>query len=139
MRVVVAEVLAYENTVVLEQFCHAHPQYSQIEAEQLFKDLLAWLWLKELRAKEHKFTYLFGPLLILDELWHLFILHTRVYINFSSHYFGEYLHHEPEPPGFEHHLTEDELADFLNDCFEHLGVEWVERRFAEAISLQPNE
>lgn len=128
------EVLSYKNTSVLKQFCYAHKQFSLAEAEQLFEDLLAWLWVKAERARQNKPTYLFGPLLILDELWHLFILHTRDYIYFSTHFFGEYVHHEPEPAGFEHHLTEEELSDFINDCFEHLGGEWVERRFAEALS-----
>ena len=134
MTALLADILAYENALVLEQFCHTHSQYSRKDVEQLFKDLLGWLWLKNQRAKQHKTSYLFGPLLILDELWHLFILNTRDYVDFSAHYFGEYLHHEPEPPGFEHHLTEDELGDYVNDCFDYLGAAWVERRFAAALS-----
>ncbi|RUR13590.1 hypothetical protein [Legionella sp. km772] len=134
MNLVLADVLAYQNFLVLKQFCHTHSEYSLTEAEQLFKDLLAWFWLRDQRAKKNKTTYLFGPLLILDELWHLFILHTRDYCNFSFHYFGDYVHHEPEPPGFEHRLTHDELTDYLNDCINYLGEEWVARRFAEALS-----
>ncbi len=132
MSALLSQVVLYKNPSVVGQFCHFHSQYSAPEAEQLFKDLLAWLWLKEQRQKSNKSTYLFGPLLILDELWHLFILHTRDYIDFSSRYFGEYLHHEPEPPGFEHLLTEEELGDYLTDCFEYLDSAWVERRFALA-------
>jgi len=134
MAVLLSDVLAYKNAFILEQFCHSHEQYSLNEAEQLFKDLLAWLWLKNQRAQHHKSTYLFGPLLILDELWHLFILNTRDYVEFSTRYYGEYLHHEPEPPGFEHLLTEEELGDYVNDCFEYLGAEWVERCFAQAFA-----
>ncbi len=136
MPVVLEEILSYKNSSLLKQFCYSHSQFQLNEASQLFHDLLGWLWLKQQRAKQDKPTYLFGPLLVLDELWHLFILHTRDYNDFSQQYFGEYVHHEPEPPGFEHHLTEEELADYVNDCFDYLGSDWVERRFAQAFILE---
>lgn len=125
--------LSYRNEAVLSQFCHRNPEYSLIQAEELFHDLLAWFWLKVQRERVGKATYLFGPLLALDELWHAFVLNTRAYIDFSMQYFGEYLHHDPEPIGFEHHLSEDELRDFVEDCFLHIGEEWVLRRFASAL------
>ena len=128
-----ADLLTYKNPRVLEQFSYTHGDYSLIQTEQLFTDLLAWLWLKNQRTYQQKPTYLFGPLLLLDQLWHLFILHTRDYIEFSERYFGSYLHHDPEPPGFEHHLTEEELGEYVGDCFEYLGSDWVERRFAQAL------
>ena len=128
-----AELRTYKNPRVLEQFCYTHGDYSLIQAEQLFTDLLAWLWLKNQRTHQQKPTYLFGPLLLLDQLWHLFILHTRDYTEFSERYFGSYLHHDPEPPGLEHHLTEEELGDYVGDCFEYMGSDWVERRFAQAL------
>jgi hypothetical protein len=128
-----AEVLTYKNTSVVTQFCHHHDQYSQQESEQLFDDLLAWLWLKNEREHNNKPTYLFGPLLLLDKLWHIFILHTRDYLDFSLRYFGVYLHHEPEPVGFEHVLSEEELSDYLRDCFIYLDSSWVERCFADAL------
>lgn len=133
MGVPLAELLRYKNSALLEQFCSAHEDYYLSDAEQLFSDLLAWLWLKNQRANHQKPSYLFGPLLPLDEFWHLFILHTRDYMEFCERYFGAYLHHDPEPPGFEHHLTEDELGDYVGDCFDYLGSEWVERRFALAL------
>lgn len=125
--------LDYTNTPVITRFCSDHPEISLDEGQLLFQDLLAWMWLKQQRNKENKPTYLFGPLLILDDLWHTFILHTRDYIDFSMNFFGEYLHHEVEPVGFEHVLNEDELADYLQDCFKYLNEEWVKRRFAVAL------
>jgi hypothetical protein len=134
MDILLKVLLLYKNESVLTRFCHLHPQYSLQDGEQLFQDLLAWLWLKNERAKHNKPTYLFGPLLVLDELWHLFILHTRDYTDFSLNYFGEYVHHDPEPVGFEHYLNEDELKDYLTDCFLHLEASWVERCFAGALA-----
>lgn len=126
------ELQNYKNPVVVDYFCYQHPEFTTEEVELLFKDLLGWLWLNKQRSKSGKKTYLFGPLLVLDELWHVFILHTRDYFNFSLQYFGDYFHHEVEPPGFEHMMEEEELRDYLQDCFDYLGQEWVARRFTEA-------
>jgi hypothetical protein len=122
----------YINSAVIDYFCHHHPEFSEADGHQLFTDLLVWMWLKHQRAREGKATYLFGPLLILDEMWHVFILHTRDYMHFSLNYFGEYVHHEVEPIGLEHRVEEDELRDYLHDCFKYLDKSWVERRFAPA-------
>lgn len=123
----------YRNQKVVDYFCYHHPEFTWDDGQLLFEDLLAWLWLNTQRKKEGKNTYLFGPLLILDELWHTFILHTRDYVDFSMQYFGEYIHHEVEPIGFEHVIEEEELTDFLQDCFKYLDQHWVERRFSTAL------
>jgi len=122
--------LDYKNPQVVAHFCHKNPQYSLEEGQQLFTDLLQWMWLRQQRAKFQKKTYLFGPLIIIDELWHDFILHTQDYHSFCTQYFGSYFHHEVEPLGFEHHLDQNELNDFLQDCFTYLDADWVERRFS---------
>ncbi|MGC1183420.1 hypothetical protein [Legionella sp.] len=126
-----SELLHYRNTDVVNYFRHYHPEFSLQEAQVLFDDLLGWMWLNKQRIKHGKKTYLFGPLLILDKLWHAFILHTQDYMNFSIQYFGAYFHHNVEPIGFEHIMEEDELQDYLHDCFSYLGEEWVVRRFKE--------
>lgn len=127
------ELQHYQNPKLITYFCHHHPEYSQDEAEQLFADLLSWMWLNLQRGKLGKKTLLFGPLLVLDELWHAFILHTRDYCEFSSRYFGGYFHHDIEPIGEEHQVTEEELRDYLQDCFTYLDAEWVTRRFSTAL------
>lgn len=124
----------YKHEAVVRFFCAKHPQYSLEEGHVLFQDLLSWLWLNETRKKMNKDSYLFGPLLILDELWHVFILHTQDYMDFSLTYFGAYVHHQVEPVGQEHELSEEEFIDFIQDCFKYLGQNWVERRFSEAFA-----
>ncbi|CAM2744488.1 Uncharacterized conserved protein [Legionella steigerwaltii] len=126
--------LDYKNQVVVDYFCHHHPEFSEQEVKVLFADLIAWMWLNVQRAKQGKKTYLFGPLLILDELWHAFILHTRDYVDFSMRYFKTYFHHDVEPVGQEHMMEEEELTDYLHDCFVYLGSGWVTRCFATALS-----
>lgn len=128
-----SDLLCYQNTTVVDYFCHRYPESIRHEVEVLFTDLLAWMWLNAQRAKQGKNTYLFGPLLILDELWHAFILHTRDYVDFSMRYFGSYFHHDIEPLGSEHHMEEEELTDYLQDCFTFLGSDWVARRFEKAL------
>lgn len=125
--------LDYKNKAVLSHFrCH-HPEFSEQESQVLFADLLSWMWLNAQRKKQGKKTYLFGPLLILDALWHSFILHTRDYVDFSTRYFDTYFHHDVELIGQEHLMEEEELNDYLQDCFTYLGSEWVARRFAIAL------
>lgn len=129
------DILTYQHDDLIGYFCHHHPSYSFLEAKELFSDLLAWMWLQQQRQSMGKKTYLFGPLLVLDDMWHVFILHTRDYMTFCERYFGEYFHHEIEPIGSEHQVEEDELTDFLEDCFNYLGASWVERRFHESLGL----
>lgn len=128
-----ATLLQYENKNVIRYFCHHHPAFSQDQAKLLFPDLLAWMWLNAFRKTQGRTTYLFGPLLILDKLWHAFILHTQDYYQFCENYFGEYFHHHIEPIYFEHELTQEELTDFLNDSFNYLGEEWINRYFSHLI------
>lgn len=122
-------ILEYKNAALLQYFCAHHSEINPAEAEQLLSDLMAWLWLNAYRRRLSKKTYLFGPLLILDELWHAFILHTRDYHAFCDQFFGEYIHHEIEPLGKEHEISPEELADFLSDAIDHLGMPWVLRYF----------
>ncbi|WP_045107555.1 glycine-rich domain-containing protein [Legionella hackeliae] len=130
MKLLLSELLTYQNEQVVRYFCHHYPDFSYEESQQLFSDLLAWMWLNASRKIDDKPTYLFGPLLTLDKIWHVFILHTEDYISFCNHYFGSYFHHHIEPIGLEHKLNPEELADFLNDAFELLGKEWIERHFS---------
>ncbi len=129
-----SELLAYKNQQVIQYYCHHHSDVTPEQANQLFTDLLAWLWLNVHRQLSERRTYLFGPLLLLDDMWHVFILHTRDYYSFSTRFFGAYVHHDIETPGAEHELSADELADFLHDCFEHLSEEWVLRYFSNFLA-----
>lgn len=124
-----SELLAYKNTRLLHYFCYHQRQISLENAQQLLADLMSWLWLHAWRKSSSRATWFFGPLLILDELWHAFILHTRDYHDFCLQFFGEYVHHDIEPPGAEHAISPEELADFLSDAIDHLGLAWVERYF----------
>jgi hypothetical protein len=62
-------------------------------AEQLFEDGLIWLWYCNNHSEGCR--TIDDPILILDEVWHTFILYTPFYVKFCQTYFGDYLHHMP--------------------------------------------
>ncbi len=123
------EVLGYHHEGVIKRFCYDNSNFSLDQIRRDFQDLLAWLWLNVKRKKSGRKTYLFGPLKHLDNLWHLFILHTRDYFDFCTQYFNAYIHHETEPPGEEYLLSELDLEEFLADAYEQLGQDWIIRWF----------
>lgn len=122
-------ILAYQNNQVIHQFCQENPDKTVDQAQQLFADLLAWLWLSEHRNQRQLKSHMIASLQMLDEMWHVFILHTRSYTDFCQQYFHRYLHHEVEHHGNEHELTTDELTEYLNECYDYLGEDWLLRNF----------
>lgn len=127
------QLLAYENKPVTARYCQEYPETTVNHSEQIFQDLLCWLWLNACRKHKNLKTHMIGPLLELDNMWHVFILHTRSYIDFCQQYFGEYFHHDVEPMGVEHELSPEELEEYLSDCYDQLGEEWVLRNFGRLL------
>lgn len=128
-----AEVLNYQNEAVINHFCIENTEISKEEAEQIFQDLLAWLWLSVKRFQEQVKTPMIKPLFILDKMWHGFILHTRIYSDFCTQYFQRYLHHEVEPLEKDSTLSTEALSTYLHDCYDFLGEGWVLRNFSSLL------
>jgi len=126
-------VLLYRNDAVIRQFCLEHPEKSAEQAQQIFQDLLAWLWLSVDRTQRQLQTHMIAPLTELDNMWHAFILHTRLYTAFCEEYFQRYLHHEVEQAGNEYTMTTDELSAFLSECYDYLGEAWILRNFSSVL------
>lgn len=89
------EVLAYKNPKILWRF-QEKLNISTKDARDLFRETLRWMWVSA-RSRE-----LGGPslairhsMLLLDEMWHEFILFTCDYTEFCNTYLGGYLHHQP--------------------------------------------
>lgn len=103
-----AEVLNYENGDVVYRFVKTYG-VSQEESEDLFMQVKKWLWL----ANERHCDKLDGglsidhPIVVIDEMWHNFVLFTKDYTTFCKDYFGYYLHHAP--------ATEIEETEFKNN------------------------
>ena len=93
--------LAYTNDAVIEKFLERH-DVPLAEARSLFRETKKWLWLAA-RTQDEAAAGLDatpqlaidGPLVLLDEMWHTFILFTSDYAHYCYSRFGRYVHHHP--------------------------------------------
>lgn len=86
-------ILEYRNEEVITAFCDALA-VERAEAETIFMEMLKFLWLCGVET-ERSLKTIDNPIIILDEMWHAFILFTHDYHDFSFKHFGRYLHHSP--------------------------------------------
>lgn len=94
-------VLDYRNDLVIHGF-RKRFAIAADEAEKIFVEMLRWLWYTastEPTDENPEAHAIDEPLLIIDEMWHEFILVTRDYTQFCDRMFGRYIHHAPEPGG----------------------------------------
>ena len=83
------EIIEYKNEDVLSRFTDLLT-VAEEEADDIFTETKKFLFLS-LQPN----IFIPDELLILDEMWHNFILFTRVYQDFCLSYFGVFLHHIP--------------------------------------------
>ena len=90
------DVLAYRNRDVVYRFSKSFG-LSIEQSEDIFEQVKKWLWLghQQLLANEKHGLSIDLPLVVLDEMWHNFVLFTREYTAFCERYFGYYIHHAP--------------------------------------------
>lgn len=83
------QILAYRNEDVISRFTD---QFSvdEAEAEDIFTETRKFLYLVQQPG-----IFIPDELLIIDEMWHNFILFTKEYQAFCQRCFGRYLHHLP--------------------------------------------
>lgn len=81
-------VLSYKNDRVVERFLKLY-EIEKKHAEQLFVETLKFLWACSVCR------HVLGPVTIIDEMWHNFILFTGDYAKFCNDYLGRYIHHNP--------------------------------------------
>lgn len=117
----------------------------ETQAQELFIEMLKWLWLcAYTKQSRSNFTDVVPPrlmiqagMVVIDEFWHTFIIHTADYRAFCHHYFdGLFVDHSPSAPDFvfpDQAETEGQLS-FIYDL---LGEETIEKwyvRFAQEYS-----
>lgn len=95
--------LEYKNKSVVLRFCTEYG-FTQKNANLFFKDLLYFLWLTDWVKKQNRknktkkmFVGIRRSLMIIDEMWHTFVLYSRDYEDFCTHYFKEKIYHNPGP------------------------------------------
>lgn len=99
----IEETLAYQNQEIVRRF--ALDQEMNLEdAGEIFLEIKRWLWLSaklqlDIERGQTKVRSLPMPkeAMVLDQMWHTFILYTRDYTDFCHRYFGSYVHHYPIP------------------------------------------
>jgi hypothetical protein len=85
-----AEVMAYHIPPLVERL-QVELKLSKKDAEQLFRDMLMFLYVCATNTSKHGFS----PPPAIDEAWHNFIVFTREYAKFCKENFGYFVHHTP--------------------------------------------
>jgi hypothetical protein len=144
MQLILEEVMSYRHPAVVRRFQRDFPEKAD-RAEVLFQDLVLFFWSSKKHARDRaqapenpalNFVYIMDEeMRDIDQMWHVFLLYTKDYMDFCLKYFGEYLHHLPDiVPTFEKGSFdfESNLAKFLNYIYDELGEAVVRRWFPEA-------
>ncbi|SMG48740.1 hypothetical protein SAMN05661096_03512 [Marivirga sericea] len=134
-----------EDNVIIEGFMERY-SVSREEAEEILTETKKWLWLASENIKEKKSFRMFidHSLIIIDEMWHNFILHTRAYQKFCHEKLNLFVHHEPTPKaaqiiGFDsdeekqkfQQQQEEKLSQQLSYIYDKLGAETVSKWYEE--------
>jgi hypothetical protein len=134
-----------DDFTIIEGFMDRY-SVSREEAEEILTETKKWLWLASENIKEKKGFRLFidNSLMIIDEMWHNLILHTRIYQNFCNEKLGLFVHHEPTPAseriiGFDskeekerfQESKEERLSEQLSYIYDKLGSETVSKWYEE--------
>lgn len=83
------DVLSYRNEDIISRFTDLF-SVTEIEAEDIFEETRKFMFI----CREPG-MFIPDELLIVDEMWHNFILFTKEYQLFCDKYFGGYIHHLP--------------------------------------------
>jgi hypothetical protein len=108
------------------------------EAEEIAVETNRWLWLNASLQEARDSKILGIPrllaihvgMVVIDEYWHTFILHTRDYTAHCEKYFGFYIHHTPSSLDFVQ-LTVDETERQLAYIWELAGEETIDKWYSE--------
>lgn len=111
------DVLAYRNDLVIESFTDKFA-IAREDAEKIFVEVLRWLWYvasikpTEDNPQAHDVD---EAILVIDEMWHMFILATRDYAEFCEDMFGRFIHHIPGTASAEAERVASFVGDDLGD------------------------
>jgi len=84
----------YQNDEVVDRFMNAY-EVDEEDARLIFDDMKCFLALTIQYPEEE--ILLPNSILVIDEMWHTFLMFTRDYQAFCRAHFGCMIHHEPTP------------------------------------------
>jgi hypothetical protein len=133
------DMLLYCNEDVISRFRDMY-DISGTEVEDLFRETRKFLFICQVKG-----VFIPDDLLILDEMWHNFILFTKEYHSFCNKHFGKYFHHLPaSKKEKEEQKTKNEtdpemareeylkkLEHIVSVTYDYLGEETVIKWFRE--------
>ena len=76
--------------IILAKFTEKHKDLTDADIKLVIKELKKYFYLSSLSS-----DILIMPSIVLDDLWHEFILYTKEYNSFCNKAFGSFLHHSP--------------------------------------------
>ena len=92
------DVLAYKNQAVIYNFTENF-DIPYKESNAIFNETKKWLWACYYSKRDPKYTDIAmtidDSIIIIDKMWHTFILFTRAYHDFCHTYFSRFIHHTP--------------------------------------------
>jgi hypothetical protein len=91
LRTRIAEAVAYEAPFLIEKLLKNSIVDTAEEGEELFREVKRYFVLTDLDQGRAWNMYS----LMVDEVWHQFILFTPQYMNYCNRYFGRYIPHNP--------------------------------------------
>jgi hypothetical protein len=103
--IMLSELMQYRNEDVLSRFTDLMDVTDE-EAEDIFTETKKFLFICRQPG-----VFIPDELLIVDEMWHNFILFTKEYQDFCAFYFGGYLHHTPATRAAKTQHQEELAAD----------------------------
>lgn len=139
------EALSYQNDEVVARFCADHG-YSKEQGNEIFLETKRWLWLCALHSAEGHPGYeltMSEEMMVIDEMWHTFLLFTYDYADFCTRYLGRFVHHQPTPTSVKQTMTPEKRLQILKGNYEyiydHLGPDVLKRwceEFPERFSVK---
>lgn len=132
-------ILTYNNEDIISRFTDMY-KVDDATAIEIFTETKKFLYLCQLPK-----IFIPDELLIVDEMWHNFILFTKEYQIFCQQHFGRYFHHLPaskkekeeqriknetDPEGAKTEFQE-KLSYVIGCTYDHLGPETVIKWFKQ--------
>lgn len=132
-------ILAYQNEDIISRFLDKY-NVTEEEAFDIFQETKKFLYLSHFKK-----IFITDDLLIVDEMWHNFILFTVDYHKFCEEYLGGYKHHSPtskaEKEAHNRRFEEDpqaarkefmlNLEGLMSGVYDHLGPQTLTKWFEE--------
>lgn len=98
----------YENQHIIDRFLERF-EMPRSDAQDLFAETKKWLWL----CSRHQTRNLeiVAELVMIDEMWHTFILFTKEYATYCHSRLGAFVHHTPATRAFKEARQEQYRQD----------------------------